>query len=170
MPLTPADQSALTQALHGLKIDPVHGGELRAILAIDTSQPDSPDRLQTLMDYVTNPENPGSSVIDRPSMTSQDFSAMLVAADLEIGSKGADLQATYDRIVRKLGNLVTIKLTDEAWQGFIGLLTEHNLVTQTRLEEFTKARVSLVETAIGKTVTREELSSVVWADNGDLLL
>jgi hypothetical protein len=165
--LTNAEKNALTEAIQNLKVDQTHGGTLRTLLALD---PAATDAVGPVRAYIIDPENPGAAEIPRSSLSIEDMRTMLVASDMVINSKDADVKAVYNQVVSNLSGLVTVKLVDEGWAAFLAFLTEHNLLSADRMAAFTTIRVSLAENAIGRIPAMDEVSAVLFNDTGERLI
>jgi hypothetical protein len=165
--LSEADKSALTEAIHALKVNQAEGATLRTLLALN---PATTDAVGPVREYITNPDNPGSAVVPRANLSIQDLRTMLVASDMVINTKAADVQATYKQVVSNLSGMVTVNLLDEGWSEFLAFLAENNLLSNDRQAGFTTVKVSLAENAIGRIPSESEVSSVLFADTGERLI
>jgi hypothetical protein len=168
MSLTPAERNALTDAIQALKASS-DGSTLRSLLLLNPTTP-GVDAVTPVREYIIDPNNPGSSEIQRSTLSIADFRKMLVSSDMVVNGKTEDVKATYNQVVSNLNGTVTIDLTDEGWSAFFAFLTEHNLITPDRMAAFTTMRVSLAEKAIGRIPAVDEVSSVLFGDLGERLI
>jgi hypothetical protein len=168
MSLTPAERNALTDAIQALKASS-DGSTLRSLLLFNPTTP-GVDAVTPVREYIIDPNNPGSSEIQRSTLSIADFRKMLVSSDMVVNSKTEDVKATYNQVVSNLNGTVTIDLADEGWAAFFAFLTEHNLIIPDRMAAFTTMRVSLAEKAIGRIPAVDEVSSVLFGDLGERLI